>query len=294
MATGVASWSQTAATNASADSTVNWAEGQAPSTVNDSARAMMASVAKWRDDIGGVGSTGGSSTAYTITTNQSFASLAALSGKRITVAVHTASGPAATLAVDGLTAKAILRSGSTAISTGDLQPATPYDVLYNVGTDKYYVMGSLGANAAFVSGTAVVFYQTNAPTGWTKSTTNNDKALRVVSGSGGVAGGTTAFSTVFAARTIARANLPNTDFLADGAGSLPVISDTAGAGQAETTKKLFTGNISYAGGGSNDGASTGSSGVPKIGGHIYLNGNTTQTTVDFATQYIDVIVATKD
>jgi hypothetical protein len=32
-------WSKTAAANASADSTVNWAEGQAPSTVNDSARA---------------------------------------------------------------------------------------------------------------------------------------------------------------------------------------------------------------------------------------------------------------
>ncbi len=292
MATGVASWSQTAATNASADSTVNWAEGQAPSTVNDSARAMMASVAKWRDDLGGVTSTSGTSTAYVATTNQSFASLAALSGKRITVQVHTASGPAATLAVDGLTAKAILRSGSTAVGTGDMQPATPYDVLYNVGTDKYYVLGSLGANAAFVAGTAVVFYQTAAPTGWTKSTTNNDKALRVVSGSGGVAGGTTAFTSVFAARTIARANLPNTDFMADGAGNIPVVSDTAGAGQAETTKTIVVASNATVSGGA--GLSFAGANVPKIGGHIYLNGNLTQTTMDFATQYIDVIVCTKD
>ena len=42
----------------------------------------------------------------------------------------------------------------------------------------------------FPSGTVMVFHQTAAPTGWTKSTTHNDKALRVVSGNGGGNGGT--------------------------------------------------------------------------------------------------------
>ena len=31
-------WSRTAVSNATADGSINWAEGQAPSTVNDSAR----------------------------------------------------------------------------------------------------------------------------------------------------------------------------------------------------------------------------------------------------------------
>ena len=47
---------------------------------------------------------------------------------------------------------------------------------------------------SFPSGTSTVFCQASAPVGWTKSTSNNDKALRVVSGSGGGTGGTVGFS----------------------------------------------------------------------------------------------------
>lgn len=54
----------------------------------------------------------------------------------------------------------------------------------------------------FATGTALLFYQAAAPTGWTKSTTNDNKALRVVSGTtGGSAGGTVAFTTAFASQT---------------------------------------------------------------------------------------------
>ena len=40
-----------------------------------------------------------------------------------------------------------------------------------------------------VPGTALVFYQPEAPLGWTQVTTHNDKALRIVSGVGGGLGG---------------------------------------------------------------------------------------------------------
>ena len=51
----------------------------------------------------------------------------------------------------------------------------------------------------FPSGTKMLFHQSAAPTGWTKQTTINDSALRVVSGtSGGGTGGSVAFSTLFA------------------------------------------------------------------------------------------------
>ena len=48
---------------------------------------------------------------------------------------------------------------------------------------------------AFPSGTKMLFQQTAAPTGWTKDTAHNDKAIRVVSGTVG-SGGTNAFSTL--------------------------------------------------------------------------------------------------
>lgn len=56
----------------------------------------------------------------------------------------------------------------------------------------------------FPTSTAWVFYQASAPTGWTQSTTGlNDKALRVVSGSGGVTGGGTAtFSSIMSSFTM--------------------------------------------------------------------------------------------
>jgi len=48
----------------------------------------------------------------------------------------------------------------------------------------------------FPVGTAMLFAQTTAPTGWTKSTTHNNKALRVVSGTAS-SGGNSAFTTAF-------------------------------------------------------------------------------------------------
>jgi hypothetical protein len=42
----------------------------------------------------------------------------------------------------------------------------------------------------------MVFFQASSPTGWTLDTTHNDKALRVVSGTGGGSGGTTGISSL--------------------------------------------------------------------------------------------------
>lgn len=132
-------WSRTAASNATADSTVNWAEGQAPSSVNDSARAMMASTAAFRDDIAGAIATGGTSTAYTVTSYQIFDSLAHMSGQMIAFTPHTTNGATVTLNVDGLGAKPLRSAPSVELPAGVLIQGTPYTALYNNSDAVWYL-----------------------------------------------------------------------------------------------------------------------------------------------------------
>lgn len=139
MAQGIQVWSQTAATNATADSAVNWAEGQAPSSVNDSARAMMASVAKWRDDNNGTLVTTGSGSAYTVTSNQ--VSTGLVDGYTIAVRFHTGSTSAATLALDSLTAKPIQFQTGTGTLGNEILGQTIQRLTYSSTADAWLVHG---------------------------------------------------------------------------------------------------------------------------------------------------------
>lgn len=132
-------WSQTAATNATADSNINWAEGMAPSAVNDSARAMMAAVAKWRDDMNGATATTGSANAYVLTSNQVFASLATMSGQRICFKPNFTNTSTATLNVDTLGAKAINSVTGVGLNAGALVSGTPYCAVYDNSASEFII-----------------------------------------------------------------------------------------------------------------------------------------------------------
>jgi hypothetical protein len=72
-----------------------------------------------------------------------------------------------------------------------------YDTAQTLTTgQQLQAQSNIGIQGSVPSGSVMLFYQASAPLGWTQVTTQNDKALRVVSGSGGVAGGTNPFSTV--------------------------------------------------------------------------------------------------
>lgn len=62
------------------------------------------------------------------------------------------------------------------------------------------VNGNVLSSNVIPSGTYMFFQQTSAPTGWTKQTTHDNKAIRVVSGTAG-SGGATAFTSVLTSRT---------------------------------------------------------------------------------------------
>ena len=141
MPTGVNVWSKTAASNSSADSAVNWAEGQPPSSVNDSARGMMAATAKWRDDISGTITTGGTSTAYTVASNQSFSTLAYAGASLLAFIPHTTNGATVTLNVDSLGAKPLRSAPGVELIAGTLVEGTPYCAKYNASDDVWYLFG---------------------------------------------------------------------------------------------------------------------------------------------------------
>jgi microcystin-dependent protein len=194
-------WSQTAASNASADGTVNWGEGMAPSAVNDSARAMMAATAKYRDDIAGAIATGGSSTAYTVSSYQSFASLATMANQVIAFTPHTTNGATVTLNVDGLGAKPLRSAPSVELPAGTLIQGTPYTAVYNNSDAVWYLHGFYGNPYSIPIGGLMPFTGTTAPNssfvfpyGQAISRTTYSALFTLVSTAYGVGDGSTTFN----------------------------------------------------------------------------------------------------
>jgi len=162
---------------------------------------------------------------------------------------------------------------------------------------------------AFPSGTVMLFAQTAAPTGWTKSTTHNDKALRVVSGSAS-SGGSVAFTTAFASQAVAgtvggttldSSQIPShthtgtTDAGGDHTHSLNMIVGNGGATSAvqvsgPITNEIPTSRISMGSSGTHTHTFT-TSGTGGGGSHTHTF---TGTAINLAVSYVDVILATKD
>jgi len=137
-------WSQTASADATADSTINWAEGQAPSSVNDSARAMMAATAKYRDDIAGAIVTTGTATAYAVSSYQAFDTLTHLAGQTIAFTPHVTNAATVTLNVDALGAKPLRSAPGAELLAGTIVQGTPYVAIYNSSDSAFYLRGFFG------------------------------------------------------------------------------------------------------------------------------------------------------
>jgi len=152
-----------------------------------------------------------------------------------------------------------------------------------------FVQAAIAGAATFPSGTAVLFAQTAAPTGFTKSLTHDNKALRVVTGTAS-SGGTTGFTTVFANQT----PTITTSGLSVGATTLTtaqipshshVLTDAACCGPVNGRTQ-----VGGSGGATSNTGSTGSG-----GSHTHtLSGTATSSVITLDVQYVDVIIATKD
>jgi hypothetical protein len=133
-------------------------------------------------------------------------------------------------------------------------------------------LGSGLSLGGFDSGTVMLFVQTAAPTGWTKSTTHDNKALRIVSGSaasGGSSGFTTAFNSSgsVGATTLTTAQIPS---------HTHTVARASEAGGFTTT------------------AAPGASPVGTISTSATGGGDSHTHSISFDVAYVDVIIATKD
>ncbi|SEK64387.1 hypothetical protein [Nitrosovibrio tenuis] len=145
---------------------------------------------------------------------------------------------------------------------------------------------TLGAapSALIPSGTVMSFFQAAAPTGWTQVTAHNDKALRIVSGTGGGSGGSVAFTTAFASQAVTGSNSATTLTEAQ----IPshrhgVVVGNGSSGTVYPDYNPTDGNLAaataysdYVGGG---------------GSHTHFFAG---TAINLAVQYVDMILASKD
>jgi hypothetical protein len=202
--------------------------------------------------------------------------------------------------------------------TGDVtSSATNIDGSGNVS------IGTTLAASGFDAGTLMLFQQTAAPTGWTKQTTHNNKALRVVTGSassGGSSAFTTAFGTPSVSGTVGLSGAPDAGNLAvsiSGSISNTTLSTSQMPSHSHSTN--LRRYVNEAGGGTQDSFnyfndtvainkgtnSTGSSGSHNHGHNLSgtqtgapgvgnLAGSLSSATASINVQYVDLIIAAKD
>lgn len=127
-------WSTTAASNNNSDANITWDDNQAPSTVDNSGRAMMARVAELLKDIGCSITAGGSANAITVTAGSDFTTYS----NRL-VGGFTASNDntgATTINFNSIGAKSLRLPGDIALSGGEIKTGLPYLCLYSTAANS--------------------------------------------------------------------------------------------------------------------------------------------------------------
>lgn len=147
-------------------------------------------------------------------------------------------------------------------------------------------------NVTFPTGTKMVFCQASAPTGWTQDTANNDKCLRVVSGSGGGTGGSRGLTSAAVGDTTLTTNqMPShghsasTDTTGEHSHNVGIFDGNyyASDWQVDAVRDSFTSYVVTGSSGSHShSVSVGGTGGGQAHNHA------------LALAYIDVIIATKD
>lgn len=163
-------------------------------------------------------------------------------------------------------------------------------VSWSAGTKEIWCNASAGFVDVLPSDTVMLFVQTSAPTGWTKSVTHNDKALRVVSGTAS-SGGSVAFTTAFASKTPAgtvSGTVGNSALSIAQLAAHPHSVPSYSGGSGTNATSLAQGSDTPSGT-----VSSNNNGSGSVHGHSW-SGSFSGTAINLAVQYVDVIIATRN
>lgn len=177
---GLQHWSTTAADNDDADAAINWAEGQAPSTVNNSARAMMAAHAAYRNLIGGAVTTGGSANTHTLVSGLTFT--AYQNGVLMGFEAGFTNTDTATLNVDSLGAKTLKTQNGQNLGPGAIVAGSVYHCVYESGADVIVVLNAniVGKHTIWVPASAMIPATTNGPASAFVEAATNDQNYKTL------------------------------------------------------------------------------------------------------------------
>jgi len=137
-----------------------------------------------------------------------------------------------------------------------------------------------------------VFFQSSAPTGWTKSTSYNDYALRVVSGTGGGSGGSSAFSSIFptSLRPVSQPGVSMTGTVGAHTLTNPQIPLHEHPSAAVALTYTGGGDVQYGGGWTRSTQTTGGNGGGGAHDHPWSGSCDFTGSFDMRITYMDVIV----
>lgn len=145
--------------------------------------------------------------------------------------------------------------------------------------------------------TPLYFYQSSAPTGWSQVTSNNDKMMRVVSGTGAGTGGSNAFTNTFTNRTYSsNFNVPFSASVSNHTLSTPQLpshshSTEAGGGLTTVSSPQNASNNAVNASGTHNTGGAGNSGGHAHPASVSASANWSAN-IDMRVQYINVIYCT--
>jgi hypothetical protein len=125
-----------------ASNTARFPENQAPSTVNNGARALEGMLARFYADTNGSISSSGSSSAYVLAASRTISAIAA--GDSFIFKANHASTGATTIAIDGLATKSVKKLHDQAIAANDIESGSICHIVYD-GTN-FQLISSLAAS----------------------------------------------------------------------------------------------------------------------------------------------------